>query len=425
MHIRFLGLQKKVNLKGKDVVRSDLTLVSSYYKQRMDEKTLVIDASFVDRNLKITQRTGDQVKTLEERVEGPLYPAAVINLYPVLHGLRIGAKYKYQVFDPQVQAVVAASQSVDAFEESRKLLLEPSYKVNSRMHENLVSSWINLRGETLLEMASGGTLITYKEKEEDARRYLSEASLNKKDLILDFSLVRTENPIPCPRDATYLEISLEGIPEELPLLQGPGQEVTKRKIDGRTLALFQIQSGLGKYGRTIERPFEEGDLKKYLASSSHIESNHPQIKRTADQVAGGNNTTLGQVRSLVKWVSSEVKDDVEESTSALEVLHRKKGECQAHTLLYTALARAKGIPTRLVGGLVYAEGMGFLYHAWAESYVDGWIAIDPTFNQVGVDATHIKLVEGESWIALLQIGNIIGKVKADVISFRVSCQQSD
>ena len=425
MHVRFLGLQKKVNLKGKDVVRPDLTLVSSHYEQRIDSKTLVIDASFVDRNLKIIQHTGDQVKTFEERVEGPLYPPAVINLYPVLHGLRIGAKYEYQVFDPQAQDVVAASQSVDAFEESRKLLLEPSYKVNSRMHENLVSSWINLRGETVLEMASGGILITYKETEDAAKRYLFESSVNKKDLIVDFSLVPTEKPIPCPRDATYLEISLKGIPEELPLLQGPGQKVTKRKIDGRTLAVFQIYSGLDKYGRASQQHFEEGDLKKYLASSFHIESNHPRIKKTADQVVGGAIPTLGQVRSLTSWVSSAVKDDVEESTSALEVLHGKKGECQAHTLLYTALARAKGIPTRLVGGLVYAEGMGFLYHAWAESYVDGWIAIDPTFNQLGVDATHIKLVEGDSWVSLLQIGNIIGQVKADVIDFRVSCQQSD
>ena len=69
--------------------------------------------------------------------------------------------------------------------------------------------------------------------------------------------------------------------------------------------------------------------------------------------------------------------------------------------------------------------MGFLYHAWAESYVDGWIAVDPTFNQVGVDATHIKLVEGASLISLFQLGHVVGQLKADVIDFRVSCQRSD
>jgi len=83
--------------------------------------------------------------------------------------------------------------------------------------------------------------------------------------------------------------------------------------------------------------------------------------------------------------------------------------------------RALGIPTRLAGGLVYMEGMGFLYHAWAESYAEGWISVDPTFNQTGVDATHIKLVEGDSWSTVLKVGNVVGRLKAKVIRFQSSC----
>ena len=425
MLLRFLGLQKKVSMKSSDIIRPDLTLVSFHYKQSIDEKTIVLDGKFAEDTLKITQQGGDQVKTFEEKVYGPIYPASLINLYPVLHGLNIGAKYVYRVFDPQVQAVVEVSQSVESFEESTKLLLEPSFKVKTRMHDQLVSSWINPRGETILEMAVGGTLITYKETEESAKRYLTQASLSKKDLILDFSLIRTEEPIPCPRDATYLEISLEGIPEDLPLLQGPGQRVKEKEIDGRSRAVYRLQSGHIGYEAERGKPLDEGDLMRYLGSSYHIETNHPEIERTANEVVAGANTPQERVRALVTWVSREVEDDVEESVSALEVLHRRKGECQAHTLLYTALARANGIPTRIVGGLIYAEGMGFLYHAWAESYVDGWIAVDPTFNQVGVDATHIKLVEGASWISLFPIGNVVGKLKAEVLDLRVSCQRSN
>jgi transglutaminase-like putative cysteine protease len=108
---------------------------------------------------------------------------------------------------------------------------------------------------------------------------------------------------------------------------------------------------------------------------------------------------------------------VVDSFSAVEVLHARKGECQAHALLYTAMARAAGIPTKLVGGIVYMEGMGFLYHSWAESYADGWIVVDPTFNQVGVDATHIKLVEGHDWTSLLQIGKVVGQIKVKISDY--------
>jgi transglutaminase-like putative cysteine protease len=115
---------------------------------------------------------------------------------------------------------------------------------------------------------------------------------------------------------------------------------------------------------------------------------------TAREVTKGISDPLAKVRKLAKWVADEVKDEPIDSFSALEVLHTKKGECQAHTMLYTALARAAGIPTRMAGGIVYLEGVGFLYHAWAESDVGGWVSVDPTFDQVGIDATHIKLVEG-------------------------------
>ena len=120
-------------------------------------------------------------------------------------------------------------------------------------------------------------------------------------------------------------------------------------------------------------------------------------------------------------MATEVKDEIVDSFSALEVLHTRKGECQAHAMLYTAMARAAGVPTRLAGGLVYMEGMGFLYHAWAESYADGWVSVDPTFNQVGVDATHIKLVEGRDWISLLQLGKVVGQIRAEIIDY--SCSQ--
>jgi transglutaminase-like putative cysteine protease len=78
------------------------------------------------------------------------------------------------------------------------------------------------------------------------------------------------------------------------------------------------------------------------------------------------------------------------------------------------MAKASGWHT---GGIVYMEGMGFLYHAWAESFVDDWLPVDATFNQVPVDATHIKLVEGPDWISLLPMGSVIGHIRIRNIRF--------
>ncbi|MBT8489462.1 MAG: hypothetical protein KJN62_00275 [Deltaproteobacteria bacterium] len=70
---------------------------------------------------------------------------------------------------------------------------------------------------------------------------------------------------------------------------------------------------------------------------------------------------------------------------------------------------------------MYIEGIGFLFHNRAESYIDGWIAVDPMFNQIGIDATHIKLVEGPFLIFIRDLGEVVGKVKAEIIGFQASC----
>ena len=55
--------------------------------------------------------------------------------------------------------------------------------------------------------------------------------------------------------------------------------------------------------------------------------------------------------------------------SALEVLRTRVGDCNEHTALYVAMARAQGIPSRIAVGLVHLRG-AFYYHAWAEVYLE-------------------------------------------------------
>jgi hypothetical protein len=44
-----------------------------------------------------------------------------------------------------------------------------------------------------------------------------------------------------------------------------------------------------------------------------------------------------------------------------------------------------------------------------------------TFNQVGIDATHIKLVEDPFWISILDLGKVVGKIKAEIIDYQATC----
>ena len=108
--------------------------------------------------------------------------------------------------------------------------------------------------------------------------------------------------------------------------------------------------------------------------------------------------------------------------TAVEVLRAGQAECQGHAYLLAALARAMGLPARVVNGIVYSpQHGGFLYHSWNEVWLpeEGWRPVDATFGQRLADATHVKLIEGERPGELLPLVGMVGRTRiasADVLA---------
>jgi transglutaminase-like putative cysteine protease len=96
------------------------------------------------------------------------------------------------------------------------------------------------------------------------------------------------------------------------------------------------------------------------------------------------------------------------------VLETQRGDCNEHTVLYVAMARALGLPARTAVGLVYVDG-AFYYHAWPEVWLGEWVAVDPTFGQYPADAAHIRFVIG-GLAQQVEIVRLIGNLQIDVLS---------
>jgi hypothetical protein len=80
-------------------------------------------------------------------------------------------------------------------------------------------------------------------------------------------------------------------------------------------------------------------------------------------------------------------------TNSLDLFKSKFGDDLQRTVMFASFARAAGLPTRLVGGLVYRDGY-FYFHTWPEVWFDKWTPMDPTLAQFPADVTHIPLREG-------------------------------
>ena len=135
-------------------------------------------------------------------------------------------------------------------------------------------------------------------------------------------------------------------------------------------------------------------LAEYLAPAPFIESDDAAIVATARSIVGSERDATAAAHALVAWVNEHLEQAPTVTVpSAREVLAARRGDCNEHAVLLVALARAAGIPARVVAGAMYLDG-AFYYHAWTELWLGTWVSADAVFRQLPTDATHVKLLEG-------------------------------
>ena len=182
-----------------------------------------------------------------------------------------------------------------------------------------------------------------------------------------------------------------------------------------------VTVGDGRYELTIAlaqaQPGESGPTPDDLVANPWVQSDAPDIVALAKQVTASARNDLGRMRSLRSFVTGYIQSsDLDVGyASALETLRTRRGDCTEHAVLLAALARASGVPTRIVTGLVYTERYAgashvFVPHTWVQAWLgDRWTSFDSA--EVRFDTTHIALGvgSGDPWrffSAMSALGNI-------------------
>jgi hypothetical protein len=406
--IRFLLFDKQIRLRAEDRVREDLSLVDFCYDYDLDGNRKRLSGRRQGDFLQVCIEAGGMEQHLLIPHTGALYPSSVIGLFPVREGLAVGRTYRYPVFDGETETVSEALQQVDAYEES-DLFSGRAFRVRTRLHGQEVTSWIDESGRPKLEMSMGGVLIAVLETATAAKAYLAEAVLNKEEVLLDFSRVPVDVPIDGARTRRRLEVIIKGLPERFGIPSDLRQRCSASDPRGPVRCRIDVDA--------VSPGSDMDAAPLYLAPTLAVPARHPKIAELARQIVGGAVSGQEQVRKLLSWIGENIEPAPVDAFSAMDVLKARKGECQGQTFLFAALSRSLQIPTKVVNGIVYASGeQGFLYHTWAECLIGGaWVAVDPTFGQLPADATHIKLVEGETPADLFPLVDTMGKLSVRVL----------
>ena len=150
-----------------------------------------------------------------------------------------------------------------------------------------------------------------------------------------------------------------------------------------------------------------------LRPEPFIESDHPDIQDAALSISRGQRDPRVLATRITRWIYDSLrKEPTSGITSALSVLRTRRGDANEHAQLFVALARASGIPARIVSGYAYADGR-FYYHAWPEIRLRRWVAVDPMFNQFPADAGHLRFASGLS--RQQELLRLAGSLRIDVL----------
>ena len=405
--LKVMGYSREASTRETFQVSKNLTLRSFDVELTINGVSSRVSGKAGDGSLRVKSESNGKISEKQFKFKGELYPGPALNIIPLMRDISPGKSYKISTFD--AEEIKIKEVKISAFGEENTPDGRPALKLRNNLYPFVNNDiWVDAQGNTLLESVRDGLVTTKAEDSKLLGPFVGALAVSKRDLIYDFSMVRVDPPIRDLAKLTGLTIEVNGWSDALPLLQEGGQSAEKNGV-GRIIV---------KTGSALPAPPLPSTVitkEAYLKPAEKIESDAPEIVAKAKELTTGKKDAKEIARTLAVWTADWLKDSVEDGGGALVSLKERSGNCQTHARLYTALARAAGIPTRFVSGLVYQEGKGFLYHSWTESLLgDHWVAVDPTYSQLPADPTHIKFFEGSTQEDMAPIIAIIGRIRITV-----------
>ncbi len=224
--------------------------------------------------------------------------------------------------------------------------------------------------------------------------------------LLGFFAIRPQKPL--NTNSKHIRLLLSNINKNLDL-SCAAQKVLKRTANSAVVRI-DIPDSIPK---VADEPPARVSI--YLKPTPFMQVDNEKIKNLAMSITKDKETSFDKTKAILDFVYDYLEKSPTVSVpSALDVLNMKKGDCNEHSILFGALARAAGIPTKIVVGLIYQAG-AYYYHAWDAVYIAGhWYFVDPIFHQFPASGAHLMLKEG-GIDKQGEIIDVVGKLKIKIL----------
>lgn len=416
-------------------VKLSPSLVMEDFSFTLDSEVGRFEASgelLPDTTLQVRILSAGSEQNLNFRLPQPPIMSNVVPIRVAMgEGLEVGETVRLPVFDPTSLSTrtvevhilehdtlfVTDSAAVDGFGRwvSARQDTVPAWKIAEEFGGIRVESWVDEDGR-ILQASSAMGFSMQKTEYELARQAQEEARLASgspidSDVILS-TAVQSNVDFDDVTEYEELRFRLSGVD-----LEGFQLDGGRQTLRGDTLIVRR--ENWDAVRPNYELPYAFMDLREALEPEPLIQSDDERIVRRAREITARRSQWRQDPKQVARQLTTSVYTMLEKSITfsvpnAVQVLETLQGDCNEHTVLYVALARALGLPARTAVGLVYVND-AFFYHAWPEVWLGEWVAVDPTFGQYPADASHIRFVIG-GLAQQVEIVRLIGNLDIEVLN---------
>ncbi len=394
-----------------------------------------------DSLLRVRVTAGGEPEEVAFRVAEVPVSASALPLRLALGGdLEVGRVRRAPVFDPSTVSI--RNVEVEVMERDTLMLADSAvqdpadrrwvgaghrpvevWRIAERYGGVTVESWIDRDGRIVRSSSPMGLSLErlpfelIDQESEDLRSAEAEGG-RRRDVVFSTAIAADADPALLD-DRDELRFLLSGV-----TLEGFDLDGGRQSLRGDTLAVRRERWDELEPGYSL--PYPRMDLADALRPEPLIQSGDSRIREAARRaVRGVDRTSPAEVaarlsEAVYRMLDKEVTFSL---PSALQVLEHGAGDCNEHTVLYLAMARALGLPARSAVGLVHLDG-SFFYHAWPEVWLGEWVAVDPTLGRVPAGAAHIRFATG-NLAQQMEIARLIGNLQIRVVDRGPPAQENE
>jgi transglutaminase-like putative cysteine protease len=175
--------------------------------------------------------------------------------------------------------------------------------------------------------------------------------------------------------------------KQVPDLPETANQTVERKPNGSVIVKTSRNQGKPQLASAADRA-------EALKSTQRYPLDNESVRQLAARAVKGAGDDRSAVQKLLRFTRSYIKEALNaKSLTVIDVIQSKKGDCTAHALLFTTLARAAGIPARETRGWMYSgdRNQAFGGHAWSEVILDGqWVPVDSVWAEIQLSPGYIQ-----------------------------------